>query len=227
MNPVLFLQPAAVQMKGAPDSVPVENLHQTPVLDPPVIIAHRQRLVRSSGKTGVNISHSEIYIDDEDDEAPPWTSRGYWLSEGCEYSGATKNGNYWKICGDYGPRGIMGGDNNTTYHVVRWTGNSTSGMLAKSGDADAFEAPMAAAKPVAASIRGLDRSVISVELKSAGDAKVSVMNVNGAVVAKVSAENLQAGIHNLKWNSGIVPNGLYVVTVEHNGMINSKRVLLK
>ena len=190
-----------------------------------------------ANKTGANIAHSEIYIDDEDNHNEEWKCHlDEWNSwrdfrGHCGFEGDF-NSNGWVYGFNSAEKEkrvnqIMSGSNNTTYHTIRWTANSTSGMLAKSADADAFEAPMAAAKPVAASIRGLDRSVISVELKTAGNAKISVMNVNGAVVAKIAEENLQAGIHNLKWNSGIVPNGLYVVTVEHNGMINSKRVLLK
>ena len=190
-----------------------------------------------ANKTGTNIAHSEIYIDDEDSHNTEWKCH-------VEYYNSWRD---WSVScgfeGDYNSNGwiygfnsqdkekriakIMNGTNNTTYHTIRWTGNSTSGMLAKSADIGTIDTPMAEAKPVAASIRGLDRSVISIELKNAGNAKVSVMNINGAVVAKIAEENLQAGIHNLKWNAGVIPNGLYVVTVEHNGMINSKRILLK
>ena len=53
------------------------------------------------------------------------------------------------------------------------------------------------------------------------------MNVNGAVVANIAQENLMPGVHQIKWNSGIVPNGLYIVKIVHNGMINSKSVILK
>jgi len=119
----------------------------------------------------------------------------------------------------------MSGDENTTYHTIRWTASSTSGMLAKSAD-DAIEAPMAA-MPTSAAIRGLDRSAITIELESAGDAKISVVNVNGAVVANIAQENLMPGVHQIKWNSGIVPNGLYIVRIVHNGLINSKSVILK
>lgn len=190
-----------------------------------------------ANKTGTNIAHSEIYIDDEDDRNTEWHCHMDWYENWRNWGGhcgfeGDYNSNGW-IYGFNDPdrekrvAQIMSGTNNTTYHTIRWTANSTSGMLAKSADAGVIDAPMAATKPVAASIRGLDRSIISVELKTAGNANVSVMNINGAVIAKVTEENLQAGIHNLKWNSDIVPNGLYIVTVEHNGMISSMRILLK
>lgn len=199
-------------------------------------------------KTGTNIAHSEIYIDDEDNKNPrekknctiigqnPYDPHGLIDErnkghEVCEY-GKAHNSNYWNWYPNTptgvvnGVRNIMDGDANTTYHTIRWTPNSTSGMLAKSAEAVAIDVPMAA-MPTSASIRGLDRSAITVELKSAGNAKISVVNVNGAVVASFTQENLMPGVHQIKWNSNIVPNGLYIVKVMHNGMVSSKSVILK
>ena len=57
--------------------------------------------------------------------------------------------------------------------------------------------------------------------------KVSIVGVNGAVIANVSEKNLQAGVHQIKWNAGMAPSGRYVVKVEQNGMVNAKNVILK
>ena len=68
---------------------------------------------------------------------------------------------------------------------------------------------------------------MAVELKSAGDVKVSIVGVNGAVIANISEKNLQAGSHQIKWNAGMVPSGRYIVKIEQNGMVNAKNVILK
>ena len=183
-----------------------------------------------ANQTGSHIAHSEIYIDDED-------THKYINGISCPVSipfcklttHTSYNANEWYWYGsakDYESNihQIIDGSKNTTYHTIRWTGSSRD-IFAKSAD-DAIEAPMAA-MPTSAAIRGLDRSAITIELESAGDAKISVMNVNGAVVANIAQENLMPGVHQIKWNSGIVPNGLYIVRIVHNGLISSKSVILK
>ena len=117
---------------------------------------------------------------------------------------------------------------NTYYNVIRMIPS-----LAKRGEVAEVEAPVpadtkiAAGNPVAAEIKGFDHSAVTFELKSAGDAKVTIANLNGAVVARISRENLEPGIHSVEWHSGIVPNGRYVVTIEHNGKVSGKNVILK
>ena len=120
---------------------------------------------------------------------------------------------------------IMSGSDNTTYHVVKWNG----GSLAKSTEVadNSVSSAYVAAVPMAPAIKGLNRSIVSVELKSAGDVKVSVVGVNGAVLANVTEKNLQPGDHQIKWNSGMVPSGRYIVKIEQNGMVNAKNVILK
>ena len=198
-----------------------------------------------------NIKHYYIKIDDEDDRKRT-RHLGMVRNDDCQCYGANRyvsgnecrnakgslvcylwedqtvmwNHNDSNIPGEIENRlsRIMVSDLNTLYNVIKWTGSS-SAVLAKSAD-DAIEAPMAA-MPTSAAVRGLDRSAITIELESAGDAKISVMNVNGAVVANIAQENLMPGVHQIKWNSGIVPNGLYIVRIVHNGLINSKSVILK
>lgn len=114
------------------------------------------------------------------------------------------------------------GGENTEYGVVKWVKN-----LKKSADFEEAYTPMVTVLPAAPSIKGLDRSAVAVDLKSAGALKVSIVDINGAVIAHVAQENLQAGSHYVKWNSGLVPSGRYVVKVEQNGMVDAKSVILK
>ena len=120
-------------------------------------------------------------------------------------------------------------EKNTIYHVIRWnTANyvSKSADVAQTGNV-AVENSLVAAAPLAPAVKGLNRNAVAVELKSAGDVKVSIVGVNGAVVANVAEKNLQAGVHQIKWNAGMAPNGRYIVKVEQNGMMNAMNVILK
>ena len=125
---------------------------------------------------------------------------------------------------------IMNGSPNTTYQVAHWY-NHTYYYFAKS--AEVAETPSSsrmqyvAAAPLAPAVKGLNRNAVAVELKSAGDVKVSIVGANGAVIANIAEKNLQAGSHQIKWNAGMVPSGRYVVKVEQNGMVNTKNVILK
>ena len=126
---------------------------------------------------------------------------------------------------------IMSGGHDTEYHVIKWTGTESQ-RLAKSA-AEIAEAPISAEKtlvaavPHAPAIKGLNRSAVAVELKSEGNVKVSIVNANGFVIANIAQEKLQAGVHQIKWNSGMVPSGRYIVKVEQNGMVNARNVVLK
>ena len=82
-------------------------------------------------------------------------------------------------------------------------------------------------KPSSAKLKGLTRTTVGFELKSAGRAVVSIMDADGAVIAKLVSENARAGYNSLNWNSENVPSGRYTVTIEHNGSISGKNVLLK
>lgn len=138
-----------------------------------------------------------------------------------------RNGNEWNYYGaseDIVKRmkRFADGERNTEYGVVKWVKN-----LKKSAAFEEANAPMVTVLPAAPSIKGLDRSAVAVDLKSAGALKVSIVDINGAVIAHVAQENLQAGSHYVKWNSGLVPSGRYVVKVEQNGMVDAKSVILK
>lgn len=84
-----------------------------------------------------------------------------------------------------------------------------------------------AAAGMPAELKGFDHSAVTFETKSVGKAVVSILNVNGSVVARVETAYLMPGIHHVEWNSGAVPNGRYLVTIEHNGKISGKNVILK
>ena len=75
-------------------------------------------------------------------------------------------------------------------------------------------------------IKGLTRSAIGFELKSAGKAIVSILNTDGVIVTRFICENALLGYNTVNWNSENVPNGRYTVTIEHNGTIVGKNVVL-
>ena len=200
-----------------------------------------------------SIIHSEFKIDDEDEHATVWEhvcdtnpepnkSPADWPVV-C-YDKKVKsdhNNNSWNFYPDLYIKNaadavayirrvvniskIMYGEDNTYYNVIRWNGGSLK-KTAEDADNSVSSAYVAAA-PLAPAIKGLNRSVVSVELKSAGDAKISVVNVNGAQIANVVEKNLQPGVHQVKWNSGMVPSGRYIVKIEQNGMVNAENVILK
>ena len=161
-----------------------------------------------------NISVSRVFVDDENNG-----NQNAWNRSGVPLHLRTSS------------QDIMTGAEDTEYYVARWVGPENA-MLAKSADAVradniSVESSLVAAAPLAPAIKGLNRNVVAVELKSAGDAKVSIVGINGAVIANVTEKNLQPGIHQIKWNAGIVPSGRYVVKIEQNGMVSAKNVILK
>ena len=156
------------------------------------------------------VDYRKLIIDDEDDD----------------------NSNVWKYYSAPSDiknriKKLMNGNEDTGYYILQ-----QKVVLSKSA-AEVAEGPipvektLVAATPLAPAIKGLNRSTVAVELKTSGNVKVSIVNINGSVVANIAQENLQSGIHQLKWNSGAVPNGRYVVKVEQNGMVNAKNVILK
>ena len=176
------------------------------------------------------IAHSEVYIDDEDSKNKNSTDFHFEASDlvsqdidhSLEFPEAIAVYNFMM---DIYSLLLTSWDNlhNTNYHVIKWTG--TQNDLKKSSVAE--ELPMVAAAPAAPAIKGLNRTSVAVELKSAGNVKVSIVNIRGAVVASIAQENLQAGAHQLQWNAAMVPSGRYVVKIEQNGMVNAKNVILK
>ena len=163
------------------------------------------------------IVHSEIKIDDEDsNNSNSWhiPQAGLVLKDEPTKPLALR---IWNI---------ISGSDNTRYHVIRLK-NSALRKNSVAENSDVVTSPFVTAAPFAPAIKGLNRDVVAVELKSAGDVKVSIVGVNGAVIANIAEKNLQAGVHQIKWNAGMAPNGRYVVKVEQNGMVDAKNVILK
>jgi len=82
-------------------------------------------------------------------------------------------------------------------------------------------------KPVSSMLKGFTRKAISFNLTSAGPAVVTVMDNDGAVVANLRLEDGQPGFNKVNWNGEYVPNGHYMVTIEHNGSVSGKNAVLK
>lgn len=123
---------------------------------------------------------------------------------------------------------IMNGSNFTVYNMIKWIGTSLKKSAAEVAESPiSAENSLVAAMPYAPAIKGLTRSAVAVELKSEGNVKVSIVDVKGSVIANIAQENLQPGVHQVKWNSGMIPSGRYIVKVEQNGMVNAKNVILK
>ena len=158
------------------------------------------------------VDYLKVNVDDEDDDD---SNSWIWFDTPSDIKTRIK-----KII-----KGINS-NKDTQYMVLQ-----QKGALAKSAEVAEGPIPvektLVAATPLAPSIKGLNRSTVAVELKTSGSVKVSIVNINGSVVANIAQENLQSGIHQLKWNSGAVPNGRYVVKIEQNGMVNAKNVILK
>ncbi len=152
---------------------------------------------------------TEFYIDDED-------------------SGNSNGWDYYGYSNVSGISQIISGGKNTTMHVSYWGFVYVDGIImTKASSAENPAAPASAEQLAAPTLKGFDHSAIAVDLKSAGDVRISVANVNGAVVANIVESGLQPGVHQIKWNSGAIPNGRYIVTIKQNGMVNAKNVILK
>ena len=163
-----------------------------------------------------NIVHSAVYIDDEDHNNG---NKLYYNFDEKSHSDV--------VSGILNIVELNDNGRNTIYRVIRWNPN-LSKSAAEIADAPiSAEKTLVAAVPHAPAIKGLNRSAVAVELKSEGNVKVSIVNANGSVIANIAQENLQPGVHQIKWNSGMVPSGRYIVKVEQNGMVNAKNVVLK
>ena len=68
----------------------------------------------------------------------------------------------------------MDGTHDTQYNVIKWTGSlAKSAGIAQTGNV-AVENTLVAAALLAPTVKGLNRNAVAVELKSAGDVKVSI-----------------------------------------------------
>lgn len=159
------------------------------------------------------IGTTNFYVDDEDSK-----NKNGWDWYGQKDSTAIKT----RV------NRIIYGKKNTNYYVVRKLSPLLKSAEIVNADIPAIDEKLvSASKPGAAVMKGFDHAAVSFEIGSAGNAKITIANLNGAVVARISKENLQPGFHRVEWHSGIIPNGRYVVTIEHNGVISGTNVILK
>ena len=155
------------------------------------------------------IRYTQILVDDEDTKnANSW----YWYGQD---NNTALIARIKKLVSDKGGK--------DTYYSFTWK----NPFWDKLGGAAPALAEKNTDKPAAAEVKGFNHSTVAFEVKSAGIATVTVSDLNGAVVAKVTTDYLQPGTHRVEWHSGIVPNGRYVVTIEHNGVTSGKNVILK
>lgn len=76
-------------------------------------------------------------------------------------------------------------------------------------------------------LRNVSRTTVGFDLETAGKATVSITTADGSVIAKLAIENGRIGYNSLNWNMENIPSGRYTVTVEHNGFVSSKNILMK
>ncbi|WP_173473485.1 hypothetical protein [Fibrobacter succinogenes] len=184
-----------------------------------------------------NIAHVKIKIDDEDNhlKGDMFCYQTQFGTQ-CDQRRMNNNANLMIWYDSFYPsnidvkknaKKIVEDGDNTYYHVIKWKGGALAKSAGASESLDYSQMQYVTAAPFAPAIKGLNRNAVAVELKSVGDVKVSIVGVDGAVIANVSEKNLQAGSHQINWNAGMVPSGRYIVKVEQNGMVNAKSVILK
>jgi hypothetical protein len=68
-----------------------------------------------------------------------------------------------------------------------------------------------------------DRATISLSLPEAGDVRVSVYDVTGRLVTTLRDGRLNAGLHRLKWDATGQASGVYFLSVQHSGSVQTIR----
>lgn len=161
-----------------------------------------------------NIVRTIALVDDENhDNENGW----YWYKEP----------NYTTLRRDV--KKIISDTNEDTYYYLirKLTPLSRKTSVAEADIPIVADDYAAVNKSATTEVRGLNHTTVSFELKSAGVADITIANAKGAVVSRISKEYLNPGVHSAEWHSGVLPNGLYIVTVKHNGTVSSKTFALK
>ena len=78
-----------------------------------------------------------------------------------------------------------------------------------------------------AGLRLFSRKAIAFTLKSPGRASVTILNADGEQVAKLGLDNAVAGVNTLSWDGSQLPNGRYVISIDHNGSVSGANAVLK
>nr|MBC8277558.1 agmatine deiminase family protein [FCB group bacterium] len=67
---------------------------------------------------------------------------------------------------------------------------------------------------------------ISFELPEAADVRLSIYNVNGQLVETLAEGLLSAGNHSYTWNAQNMPSGVYFYSLEANGAVQTRKMVL-
>jgi hypothetical protein len=74
---------------------------------------------------------------------------------------------------------------------------------------------------------GANRDEINFVSTTAGDFDISIMKPDGSTVRSFTVTRSVSGSGTVNWNSSGVPNGMYIISVRHNGKTSGKVVILK
>ncbi|NIT55307.1 MAG: T9SS type A sorting domain-containing protein, partial [Aliifodinibius sp.] len=69
-------------------------------------------------------------------------------------------------------------------------------------------------------------TTIRFTLPKAGRVRLSIFNVLGHKVAELINTRLSAGAHEIVWEAGLLPSGIYLYQLEFDGKSNAKRMVL-
>ena len=76
-------------------------------------------------------------------------------------------------------------------------------------------------------LKSVSRTTIIFFIETAGRVTISVASANGTFAVRFVRENIPSGYNSLNLDLEKIPNGRYTVSVEHNGVVSSKNILLK
>ena len=89
------------------------------------------------------------------------------------------------------------------------------------------EKEVSAVIPSSVKITGASRNTINFTTTTPGQFLISVVKLDGSVVASFMVDRDVAGAGSVDWNSENVPNGAYMLSVKHNGKSSGKMISLK
>ena len=56
--------------------------------------------------------------------------------------------------------------------------------------------------------------------------ELSIFNLNGLLVEKLVEQVMNEGFHNIKWNADSEASGIYFYTLESEGYVDSRKIVL-
>jgi hypothetical protein len=69
-------------------------------------------------------------------------------------------------------------------------------------------------------------TIINYEVKDAGLVSIKVYDILGAEVKSLVNESRDAGMYDIEFNASTLPSGVYIYTMQINGFLSSKKMLL-